>query len=93
MKEIMQLFRRDAEHAPPERGDATSYTLGQKIGVLNGPRSGHSGGERSREGSALSSSQNNMENSVLYVGERKLAAEKPKAKARATEDSVYGRRW
>lgn len=111
MKEIMQLFRRDAEHAPPQRGDATSYTMPARGGILNSPSReasasarGSSGG--SREGSAAPSivsiaSTDRDENSVLYVGERKIGADgrertvvptKIKPKPRP-ENPVFGRRW
>jgi hypothetical protein len=34
MKEILQLFRRDAEHAAPTSNDLKAYDLGQKPRIL-----------------------------------------------------------
>lgn len=51
MKEILQLFRRDAEHAAPT-GDITTYGLGEKPRILK-EREPVSGSEQSsRESSA-----------------------------------------
>lgn len=93
MKEIMQLFRRDAEHAPLERGDVTSYTaLGKMGGILNSPMKNASRAGSETPSSGAGGSDSN-ENSVLYVGERKLGPTKIKPKSKAQEDSLYGRRW
>jgi hypothetical protein len=81
MKEILQLFRRDAEHAPP-RPDAAQYDLGAKPRILK---------ETSTSGSAASS----REASVIMTGERRVsppAEARPKLFV-PTEDAVYGRRW
>ncbi|KAI9743020.1 MAG: hypothetical protein M1818_003315 [Claussenomyces sp. TS43310] len=85
MKEIMQLFRRDAEQAPPARGDSTSYTSHVAPRVLAGARSGVGG---SRQGS--SSLASSRESSVIYTGERRAS---PPTSSRAREDATYGRRW
>jgi hypothetical protein len=58
MKEILQLFRRDAEHAPPSPG-ATSYTGHIQPKILHGGSSGVNSGQSSREAS------------VIYQGERR----------------------
>jgi hypothetical protein len=50
MKEILQLFRRDAEHAPPHPS-AAQYDLGPKPRILK-EVSAPSGAGSSREGSA-----------------------------------------
>ena len=83
MKEILQLFRRDAEHAPP-RPEAAHYDLGSKPRIL-------------KEGSTASGSgQSSREASVVMTGERRVS---PQAEARPVkpvvpkEDALYGRRW
>ena len=50
MKEILQLFRRDAEHAPPHPA-AAQYDLGSKPRILKEVSMSNSAGS-SREGSA-----------------------------------------
>lgn len=78
MKEILQLFRRDAEHAPPQAGDATSYTAHVKPRILHG----------SAGTSRASSAQGSREGSVVYQGERR--ATPPVVRK---DDNIYGRRW
>lgn len=85
MKEILQLFRRDAEHAPP-RADAAKYDLGAKPRILKEAGTGGSG-----SGSAASS----REPSVIMTGERRVSPPvdaRPKPVA-PKEDALYGRRW
>jgi len=82
MKEILQLFRREAEHAPP-RPDAASYDLGAKPRILK---------EASMEGASVARSR---EGSVVITGEREISSP-AKARPRSVvpkEDSLYGRRW
>ena len=78
MKEILQLFRRDAEHAPPHPS-VEQYDLGAKPRVL-------------KELSAMSSASSSREGSINR--ERKVTppVNRP-ASAAAREDAVYGRRW
>jgi hypothetical protein len=83
MKEILQLFRRDAEHAP-SRPDAEKYDLGAKPKILKEASTG--------SGSSAASSR---EASVIMTGERRVS---PSFEARPKsvvpkEDKVYGRRW
>jgi hypothetical protein len=80
MKEILQLFRRDAEYAP-QNPSAANYTIGVKPRVLAGPMS-------SSAGSSVVSSR---ESSVIVTGERR--ATPPVTKPVRNEDQVYGRRW
>jgi hypothetical protein len=86
MKEILQLFRRDAEHAPP-RPDAAKYDLGAKPRILK---------EASRMGgSGSSSGRSSREASVIMTGERRVSppvGAKPKPVV-PREDALYGRRW
>ena len=49
MKEILQLFRRDAEHAPPTTFDAGKYDLGKQPRILKEPSSIVTSGTSSRE--------------------------------------------
>jgi hypothetical protein len=95
MKEILQLFRRDAEIEPPTRG-AESYTgyIGGKSGILvsregSGGYSRGGSADGSRPGS--SGSRGPGDNSVIFAGERRRT---PPVKARASreEHPVYGRR-
>jgi hypothetical protein len=84
MKEILQLFRRDAEHAPPRPDDA-QYDLGAKPRILN----------QSSVGSGSGSGASSREASVVMTGERRVT---PPAEARPKplapkEDALYGRRW
>ena len=84
MKEILQLFRRDAEHAPPKSG-TEKYDLGTKPRILMEGTSVSSGG----------SGQSSREASVFMTGERQLI---PKVEAEPKsvvpkEDKLYGRRW
>jgi len=80
MKEILQLFRRDAEYAP-QNPSSTNYNMGVKPRVLAGPMS-------TSAGSSLVSSR---ESSVIVTGERK--ATPPVTKPVRSEDQIYGRRW
>jgi hypothetical protein len=80
MKEILQLFRRDAEYAP-QNPSSTNYSIGVKPRVLTGPISG----------SADSSVASSREGSVTVTGERR--ATPPVAKPVRKEDQIYGRRW
>lgn len=80
MKEILQLFRRDAEYAP-QNPSAANYTMGFKSRVLAGPRSGSAG----------SSVVSSRESSVIVTGERR--AMPPVTKSAHSEDQIYGRRW
>lgn len=95
MKDIMALFRRDAEHDHPVDMEG----LGEKVGVLNSsPRKNHVGaGSESRKG-PLSRAQR-----VGLAARHAIAEEEqdnnnnhrstvPEKKARA-EDPIYGRRW
>lgn len=77
MKEILQLFRRDAEHAPPGPGTA-SYDLGKKPRILKEVSTGS--GSSSREASV--SGVRKVTPPMMRVGSEK-----------AKEDNVYGRRW
>ncbi len=49
MKEILQLFRRDAEHAPPAHFDAGKYDLGKQPRILKEPSNIMTSGSLSRE--------------------------------------------
>jgi hypothetical protein len=80
MKEILQLFRRDAEYAPQNPSSA-NYTIGVKPRVLAGPIS-------SSPGSSVASSR---ESSVIVTGERRVTP--PATKPARNEDQIYGRRW
>ncbi len=78
MKEILQLFRRDAEHVP-HQPSATQYSLGTKPRVL-------------KEISTTSSAGSSIEGSIST--ERKVTPPITRpASATAREDTVYGRRW
>jgi hypothetical protein len=83
MKEILQLFRRDAEHAPP-RPDAAQYDLGIKPRIL-------------KESSVASGSgQSSREASVVMTGERRVSPPvetRPMKPVVPKEDALYGRRW
>lgn len=84
MKEILQLFRRDAEHAPP-KPDAAQYDLGGKPRIL----------KESSVASGSGSGASSREASVVMMSERRVT---PPAEARpkpavAKEDALYGRRW
>lgn len=57
MKEILQLFRRDAEYAP-QNPSVASHDLGAKPRVLAGPK--------------LSSVASSRESSVIVTGERRV---------------------
>jgi hypothetical protein len=90
MKEILQLFRRDAEHAPqPQNQYSANYNVPVKPGVLRGPGVAGSvagsiggSGSGSRPVSVSSSREGSVARSTPPVG-------KPVRK----EDAVYGRRW
>jgi hypothetical protein len=77
MKEILQLFRRDAEYAP-QNPSATSYDLGSKPRILP-------------TNSVKSSAGSSRESSVGILGERRAA--RPISKPVRNEDETYGRRW
>ena len=79
MKEILQLFRRDAEHAPPHPSTAT-YDLGAKPRILKDISSGG--------GSISESAGSSRETSVA----RKVTPPQ-KVPSVVKEDAVYGRRW
>lgn len=77
MKEIMQLFRRDAEHDPVHGRDVGKYDVGKKPRILKDKVGGVSGSQQSsREGTS------SREKTPVY--------EKPDRKK---EDAVFGRRW
>ncbi len=77
MKEILQLFRRDAEHAPPDPN--AKYDLGTKPRILKEASTATSSAESSRETSVARS-------------ERKVTPEVIRPIV-VKEDAVYGRRW
>jgi len=77
MKEILQLFRRDAEHVPPHTS-AAQYDLGAKPRILKEISTSSSSMSSSREGSA--------DRKVTPPTIRP-------ASTAAKEDSVFGRRW
>ncbi|KAG0645775.1 putative ATP-dependent helicase [Hyphodiscus hymeniophilus] len=84
MKEILQLFRRDAEHAPPKPG-TEQYALGSKPRIL----------KEASTGSGSVSAQGSREASVIMTGERRIS---PPVESRLKtiapkEDKLYGRRW
>ena len=78
IKEILQLFRRDAEYAPPHTS-AAQYDLEAEPRTLKEVSTVSGGGLR-REGSAA------HEPKVIPPGSRP-------ASALTREDAVYGRRW
>jgi hypothetical protein len=80
MKELLQLFRRDAEYALPT-STAETYTVGAKPSLLRGPLPG------SENVSGLSS----REGSVVVTGERR--ATPPISQPAKKENQIYGRRW
>jgi hypothetical protein len=80
MKEILQLFRRDAERTPP-LPSAAQYNLAQKPRILNEPSTSSTTSNSSREGSA-----SNERRSTPPVTVRS-------ASAVANEDALFGRRW
>ena len=79
MKELLQLFRRDAEYALPTSAEA--YTVGTKPSVLRGLL----------PGSGIASGQSSRESSVVVTGERR--ATPPISRPTKKEDQIYGRRW
>lgn len=79
MKEILQLFRRDAEHAPPAAG---AYDLGSKPRILK---------ESTSRSPSKSSTTLDSYGSHTASAPRKIAP--IPFQARKVEDSVYGRRW
>ncbi|ESZ94318.1 hypothetical protein SBOR_5314 [Sclerotinia borealis F-4128] len=81
MKEILQLFRRDAEHAPPAAGSG-AYDLGAKPRILKESAS------RSPSKSAVTL---DSVGSQIVSAPRKISP--IPFQARKVEDSVYGRRW
>ena len=85
MKEILQLFRRDAEHAIPVGRDAIKYgDLGTKPRILKDSSTSLASGSASvvssREGTA------SRERTATPPYSR------PDSRARK-EDAVFGRRW
>jgi hypothetical protein len=78
MKEILQLFRRDAEHAPPGPA-AAQYDLGSKPRILK---------------EALTSGSGSSSREASVAGARKVTppTNRPTSSS-AREDNVYGRRW
>jgi hypothetical protein len=78
MKEILQLFRRDAEHTPP-LPSAARYNLAQTPRILNEPST--SSTSSSREGSAPQERRSTP------------PAPGRSASAVAKEDALFGRRW
>jgi hypothetical protein len=88
MREMLQLFHRDAERAPPVLGDATSYTGHVAPRILAGG-SGSASGQSSREGTE--SARGSRESSVIYTGERR--ATPPVKSGKSREDPTFGRRW
>jgi SNF2 family DNA or RNA helicase len=80
MKEILQLFRRDAESAPPHPSVA-QYDLGAKSRIL-------------KEASTTSSAGSSRETSVARERKASPPTMRPGSSASAVrEDTVYGRRW
>jgi hypothetical protein len=78
MKEILQLFRRDAEHAPPH-SSAAQYDLGAKPRIL-------------KEVLSTSSASSSQEGSINRERKATPPDNRP-ASAASREDSVYARRW
>jgi len=79
MKEILQLFRRDAEHAPPAAG---AYDLGAKPRILN---------ESASRSPSKSAATLDSYGSQSSSAPRKITP--TPFQARKVEDSLYGRRW
>ncbi|KAB8294038.1 hypothetical protein EYC80_009496 [Monilinia laxa] len=79
MKEILQLFRRDAENAPPAAG---AYDLGAKPRILKESAS------RSPSKSAV-----NLDSVGSQAASAPRKITPTPFQARKVEDSVYGRRW
>jgi hypothetical protein len=79
MKEILQLFRRDAEHAPPGPA-AAQYDISKPRILKEALTSAPGSGQSSREGS--------------ITAPRKVTppTNRPTSSS-AREDAVYGRRW
>ncbi|KAK0107625.1 hypothetical protein ONS96_003431 [Cadophora gregata f. sp. sojae] len=77
MKEILQLFRRDAEHAAPHSPTAANYDLGAKPRIL-------------KEAGSLPTSSAGSSREVSVARERKVT---PPSATSKREDAVYGRRW
>jgi hypothetical protein len=92
MKEILQLFRRDVEHAPPQ-GDSAAYDLGMKPRILKeGLASPVKGGSRSPSKSGGSwSREPSVQRDREKEKEKKITPSM--LSSRKVEDSVYGRRW
>jgi hypothetical protein len=80
MKEILQLFRRDAENAPPKLG-TEQYDLSMKPRILKESSVGSGSGQSSREAS------------VLVTGERRVTPPVERKAPAPREDALYGRRW
>lgn len=90
MKEMLQLFHRDAERAPPTTGDATSYTghVAPRILAGGSTTSGDSG-RSTREGTE--SMRGTRETSLVSNGERRSTP--PLKSGKLKEDPTFGRRW
>lgn len=101
MKEILQLFRRDAEHTPPQ-GDSAAYDLGAKPRILKeGLASPMKGGSRSPSKSGMGSYGDGGSAGGSWSREPSMQRDREKERkitpsilsSRKVEDSVYGRRW
>lgn len=89
MKEIMQLFRRDAEHDPVSSRDAAKYDLGSKPRILK---------ESTASGTPSASASRSGTSSRETTAPRERERERTPPFARngegaRKEDSVFGRRW
>ena len=83
MKEILQLFRRDAEHTPVHEKDLKTYSLGVKTRILSV--------SSSTDAISTSSSGNTTRESSEP---REKRTTPPKGRGNATkENAIYGRRW
>ncbi|KAL2069667.1 hypothetical protein VTL71DRAFT_14346 [Oculimacula yallundae] len=78
MKEILQLFRRDAEHGAPDYRKQGNYDLGSKPRILKDVK----------EAGMVTSASSSRE--VSLPRERKVT---PPSAGTRNEDAVYGRRW
>lgn len=85
MKEILQLFRRDAEHAIPVGRDAVKYgDLGTKPRILKDSSTSLASGS----GSVVPS----REKTASREGTGTPPYSRPESVARK-EDAIFGRRW
>lgn len=92
MKEILQLFRRDAEHAIPVGRDAAKYgDLGTKPRILKDSSTSLASGNGSASGSAsvVSSRQGTVSREGTATPPY---SSRPETAARK-EDAIFGRRW